>query len=231
VLTPRLKDHSNRGCGKHPWAGAKSLQIALKRVIDIGFSLGACLLLSPVFALIALLIKLDSRGPIIFAARRVGLGGRVFRMYKFRSMVPNAVEMLPRLEHLNQGGKYMIKIPNDPRVTRVGRILRRFSLDELPQLVNVLKGDMSLVGPRPQAPDEVALYKGEEKLRLTVPAGLTGLWQVTARDDPRFDLLVSLDLEYVRNWSLWLDLKIIAKTLRIVALGGVPRSGQTTTYY
>jgi lipopolysaccharide/colanic/teichoic acid biosynthesis glycosyltransferase len=120
---------------------------------------------------------------------------------------------------LNEGGKFMIKIPNDPRVTRVGKVLRKYSLDEIPQLWNVIRGDMSLVGPRPQAPNEVALYDERQRLRLSVPAGITGLWQVTARNDPCFDVWVAKDLEYIDNWSLRLDLAIMMKTLSVVLAG------------
>lgn len=133
-------------------------------------------------------------------------------MYKFRTMCVDAEARLPQLAHLNVGGDHLIRINNDPRVTRLGSFLRRTSLDELPQLVNVVKGEMSLVGPRPQSSDEVALYSDGQRQRLTVPPGMTGLWQVTARDDPRFDEWIRLDLEYVRDWSLGLDLKILLKT-------------------
>jgi lipopolysaccharide/colanic/teichoic acid biosynthesis glycosyltransferase len=133
-------------------------------------------------------------------------------MYKFRTMCVDAEARLPQLAHLNAGGSRLIRIDNDPRVTRLGSFLRRTSLDELPQLVNVVRGEMSLVGPRPQSPDEVALYSEHQRERLAVPPGMTGLWQVTARDDPRFDEWIRLDLQYIRQWSLGLDLKILLKT-------------------
>jgi len=133
-------------------------------------------------------------------------------MYKFRTMCADAEARLPQLAHLNVGGAHLIRIRNDPRVTRLGSFLRRTSLDELPQLVNVVKGEMSLVGPRPQSPDEVALYSEGQRERLTVPPGMTGLWQVTARDEPRFDEWVRLDLQYIQQWSLPLDFKILLKT-------------------
>lgn len=206
--------------------GKKSAQRALKRAIDIIVGAGACLIAIPLSVVIAALIKLDSKGPVIFAADRVGEGGRVFRLYKFRSMVPDAHEQLDQLTHLNQGGKYMIKIADDPRVTRVGGFLRKYSLDEIPQLWNVLRGDMSLVGPRPQSPGEVALYDDYQRRRLSVPAGITGWWQVTARDDPRFEVWAEKDLEYIDNWSIGLDLTIIFRTIGVILKGrdGAPKA-------
>lgn len=201
-----------------PFEG-KPVQRAVKRILDLVVSLVAGVMLLPVFALIALLIRLDSDGPIFFVSDRVGRGGRIFRLFKFRSMVAGAHDMLKDLAHLNEGGRYMIKIPNDPRITRLGGVLRKYSLDELPQLWNVIRGDMSLVGPRPQAPNEVALYTIEQRKRLDVPAGITGLWQVTARTTPSFEVWVAKDIEYIENWSLWLDLRIMIKTIKVVALG------------
>lgn len=141
-------------------------------------------------------------------------------------MVPDAHEQLDQLTHLNQGGKYMIKIADDPRVTRVGGFLRKYSLDEIPQLWNVLRGDMSLVGPRPQSPGEVALYDDYQRRRLSVPAGITGWWQVTARDDPRFEVWAEKDLEYIDNWSIGLDLTIIFRTIGVILKGrdGAPKA-------
>jgi lipopolysaccharide/colanic/teichoic acid biosynthesis glycosyltransferase len=179
--------------------------------------------LSPVLALLALGIRLDSPGPVLFIRPRVGRRGREFPMFKFRTMCADAEQLLPALAHLNRGGEQLIRIRNDPRVTRFGSLLRRTSLDELPQLINVLKGDMSLVGPRPQSPKEVARYSPEQRRRLEVRPGITGLWQITARDDPSFDQWVKLDLEYIDHWSLRLDLKILAKT-PVVILRTVNRS-------
>jgi lipopolysaccharide/colanic/teichoic acid biosynthesis glycosyltransferase len=201
-----------------PFEG-KPVQRAVKRIIDLVVSLVAGVVLLPVFVLIALLIRLDSDGPIFFVSDRVGRRGRIFRLFKFRSMVAGADDMLKDLADLNQGGQYMIKIPDDPRATRTGRVLRKYSLDELPQLWNVVRGDMSLVGPRPQAPNEVALYTMEQRRRLDVPAGITGLWQVTARTNPNFEVWVAKDIEYIEHWSLWLDLKIMIKTLKVAAVG------------
>jgi lipopolysaccharide/colanic/teichoic acid biosynthesis glycosyltransferase len=174
-------------------------------------------LLSPLLAIIWFGIRLDSRGAAIFKAQRVGKHGQVFTMYKFRTMCVDAEARLVQIAHLRQGGPYMIKIPSDPRVTRFGRFLRRTSLDELPQLWNVVKGEMSLVGPRPQAPDEVALYNSRQRCRLEVTPGITGLWQVTARDIPDFEEWIRLDLQYIAGWSLWLDFKILLRTFGEVA--------------
>jgi lipopolysaccharide/colanic/teichoic acid biosynthesis glycosyltransferase len=205
--------------GRGEDANRKTLHRSLKRLIDLGVGSIAALLSLPACAVIALLIKIDSSGPIIFPADRIGEGGKRFTLYKFRSMVADAHQKLDDLAHLNEGGKFMIKIPNDPRVTRVGRVLRKYSLDEIPQLWNVIRGDMSLVGPRPQAPDEVAHYDEKHCRRLSVPAGITGLWQVTARNDVRFEVWIAKDLEYIANWSVWLDLKIMLRTILVVLAG------------
>ncbi len=162
--------------------------------------------------LLAIGVRLDSRGPSLFVQPRIGRFGREFRMLKFRTMCVDAEERLASLSHLNRGGAHLIRISHDPRVTRFGAVLRRTSLDELPQLVNVLRGDMSLVGPRPQSPNEVALYTPEQRARLSARPGMTGLWQITARDDPSFEQWVKLDLEYIQRWSLALDLKILWRT-------------------
>jgi lipopolysaccharide/colanic/teichoic acid biosynthesis glycosyltransferase len=184
----------------------------VKRLFDVTLAALVLALAAPVMLVIAIAIRLDSPGPIFFVQSRVGLRGRQFRMLKFRSMCADAEQRLPALAHLNVGGDRLIRIQADPRVTRLGSFLRRASLDELPQLINVLKGDMSLVGPRPQSPREVALYSGREIRRLEVLPGMTGLWQITARDNPSFDEWIRLDLEYVDSWSLPLDLKILMRT-------------------
>jgi lipopolysaccharide/colanic/teichoic acid biosynthesis glycosyltransferase len=208
-----------------PWAAStervKALRVQrkLKRALDVVVSAAALTACAPLLLLIAVAIKLDSRGPILFDRTRVGMDGRLFTMHKFRTMTVDAEQRLADLEQENEGGARLIKIRHDPRITPVGRWLRRYSLDELPQLVNVIQGDMSLVGPRPQYPSEVALYTEHQRRRLAVPAGLTGLWQISARDCSDFDEWVRLDLEYVDNWSIWLDLKILAKTLGAVAHG------------
>jgi lipopolysaccharide/colanic/teichoic acid biosynthesis glycosyltransferase len=170
-------------------------------------------------ALAALLIKWDSPGPVLFPQVRVGRDGRLFTLYKFRSMVVGADETKDQLRDLNEATGPLFKIRADPRLTRVGRWLRRLSIDELPQLWNVLKGDMSLVGPRPPVPAEVKQYQPWHRKRLQVDPGVTGLSQVSGRSELTFDEMVMLDLFYAENWSLWLDFKIILRTIPTVILG------------
>jgi len=169
--------------------------------------------------LIALAIRLDSPGPVLFRQTRVGRGGRPFTLYKFRSMVAEAEMARASLAELNQADGPLFKIKDDPRCTRVGRILRRFSLDELPQFYNVLRGEMSLVGPRPALPEEVAQYQDWHKKRLEVTPGLTGLWQVRGRSELTFDEMMLLDIYYAENWSLGLDLRILLETIPKVLTG------------
>lgn len=188
----------------------------LKRAFDLVASGLALLLLSPVFALIALLIKLDDGGPVFFSQERVGRNGETFRMYKFRSMVVDAEARLAALQAQDQGNGVLFKMKNDPRVTRLGVILRKFSLDELPQIANVLLGDMSLVGPRPPLPREVMGYENHVRRRLFIKPGLTGMWQINGRSDLSWEESVRLDLYYVENWSLLGDLVIIWRTFRVL---------------
>ena len=190
---------------------------AVKRLVDLGLG-GLVIMLSvPVVLVVALAVKVSSRGPVLFRHRRIGTDGREFVVYKFRSMYRDADLRLSRLMSEHAGGDAIwFKLRADPRVTRVGRILRRFSLDELPQLLNVLRGEMSLVGPRPQVQHEVALYDDAIRRRLLVKPGLTGLWQVSGRSDLSFEDSVRLDLFYVENWSLSLDLAILARTVAAV---------------
>jgi exopolysaccharide biosynthesis polyprenyl glycosylphosphotransferase len=195
------------------------LSLFLKRVVDVAAATAALIVLSPLFAAIAALIKLDSSGPVLYRAPRAGRKGRLFRCYKFRTMVTNADELKDCLRHNNQRSGPFFKIADDPRVTRAGRFLRRYSLDEFPQLWNVLKGDMSLVGPRPHPLDDVAGYEIEHLARLDVTPGITGLWQVTARRDPSFQRGVELDREYIRTWSLQSDMRILLKTVCAVVQG------------
>jgi lipopolysaccharide/colanic/teichoic acid biosynthesis glycosyltransferase len=190
------------------------------RVVDSGFKrafdliVATCLLTLtvPILAAAAVAIRLDSHGSVIFRPRRVGCGGRLFTMYKLRTMFADAEARLAQLSDRNLGGERLIRIPDDPRITRVGRLLRSMSIDELPQLLNVIRGEMSLVGPRPQAPNEVALYSETERLRLSVRPGITGLWQVRARQSNDFADWVRYDREYIEGWSLWLDLGIVLRT-------------------
>ncbi len=201
-------------CGVVPEIG-----LVLKRSLDVVFSALTLLLLSPFFLVIGIMIKLDSRGPIFYRSERIGKKGRVFRCYKFRTMVSDAEKKLASVIHMNERDGVLFKIANDPRITRVGRILRKYSLDELPQFFNVLRGEMSIVGPRPPIASEVEEYKLSHLRRLNVTPGITGLWQVQGRRDPSFDSYVSLDLTYIENWSIWLDLKIIIRTVGVVLSG------------
>lgn len=189
------------------------------RIFDIIGSLFLIGLLAPIFLLITLAIRLDSPGPILYRQTRCGLNGRRFTLYKFRSMVQDAEERKRDLINFNLMRGPVFKMKNDPRITRVGRILRRLSLDELPQLFNVLKGDMSFVGPRPPLPEEVKQYEGWQRRRLSMKPGITGLWQVSGRNEIDFQDWIKLDLEYIDNWSLWLDFKIILKTIPAVLSG------------
>lgn len=191
----------------------------LKRAIDISGSALAILFAWPIFLAIAVAIKFDSPGPVLYRAQRTGRKGRSFVCYKFRTMCSDADKLKKDLEHKNERSGILFKISNDPRITRIGRILRKYSLDELPQLINVLRGEMSLVGPRPPLASEVEQYDISHLRRLDVLPGMTGLWQVEARQDPSFDSYISLDTAYVENWSLWLDLKILARTVGVVVSG------------
>ncbi len=204
--------------GGIPLIGVKDSAISsgafsLKRVMDVLLTLVLSLLMLIPLAIIALLIKLTSPGPVIFEQSRVGRGGKIFTAYKFRTMRVGADEEKAQLAHLNEATGPLFKIRNDPRMTRVGKWLRRTSLDELPQLLNVLHGDMSLVGPRPPLPNEVAQYEEWHKRRLDVAPGVTGLWQVSGRSELTFDEMVMLDLYYIENWSPWLDMWILLKTI------------------
>ncbi len=191
----------------------------MKRMLDIALSSLALFVLSPIMLVIALAVRFGSPGPIFYKAARIGRKGRTFSCFKFRTMVVNADKLKADLEHMNEREGVLFKIVNDPRITRVGRVLRKYSLDELPQFYNVLRGDMSLVGPRPPIASEVEQYDLAHLRRLDVLPGITGLWQVEARQDPSFDSYISLDTAYVENWSFWLDLKILARTVGVVFSG------------
>ena len=185
----------------------------MKRAMDLVLVVLLLFPASVVMAIVAVAIKLDSRGPVIYASERIGRGGKPFTMFKFRSMVVGAEAGKDDLLHLNEVEGPVFKVRDDPRVTRVGRYIRRLSLDELPQLFNVLIGDMSLVGPRPPLASEVADYQPWQMQRLTVIGGLTGLWQISGRSDLDFDDLCRLDIEYIETWSLLLDVQILLKTI------------------
>jgi exopolysaccharide biosynthesis polyprenyl glycosylphosphotransferase len=193
--------------------------LLLKRTVDAVSAAAALAFVAPLLAIIALVIKLESPGPVLYQAQRVGLKGRRFRCYKFRTMDAGADKQKEHLRALNQRQGPFFKMADDPRITRVGRFLRRYSLDELPQLWNVVRGEMSLVGPRPHPLDDFERYDLGDLQRLDVPPGLTGLWQVTARRDPSFERGLALDLEYIRSWTLWRDFRILYKTVSVVLHG------------
>lgn len=193
-----------------------AIQLFTKRIIDIVVASTGLLLTLPVFAITALLIRITSKGPVFFRQTRCGLNGRNFTMYKFRTMCHDAEIKLMDVTHLNRMSGPVFKAADDPRITRVGRLLRKLSIDELPQLWNVLKGDMSLVGPRPPIPDEVEKYERWQRRRLSMRPGITCLWQVSGRNIVDFDEWMQLDLKYIDNWSLWLDVKLMLKTLPAV---------------
>lgn len=194
-----------------------NLYLFIKRSIDIICSLAGIIVLSPVFLIVAVLIKIeDPKGSIFFCQERNGQHPNTFKMYKFRSMVHNAEELLKDLQHKNEQTGPAFKMTDDPRITKVGKFIRKTSLDELPQLFNVLKGDMSLVGPRPPIPREVEQYNSYQKQRLLVKPGLTCIWQVSGRNNIGFDEWVEMDLEYIKNRNLLLDIKLILKTVKVL---------------
>lgn len=229
VLAPALTDVAGPRIHTRPVAGLPLIHVEapefrgarklVKGFVDRSISLLALTLAMPVLVLIALAIKLDSRGPVIFKQVRVGQGGREFHVYKFRTMVVDADALLAKLAISNETDGLMFKMRDDPRITRVGKMLRKYSLDELPQLANVLFGHMSLVGPRPPLPSEVARYDGDVARRLLVKPGMTGLWQVSGRSDLSWEDGIRLDLYYVENWSLAADLTILWKTFGAVMHG------------
>ena len=195
------------------------VELIFKRVLDLALSSAALIILSPILLAIAIAVKIDSPGPILYASERIGKKARVFRCFKFRTMVRDADRRRAEIMHMNERQGILFKISDDPRITRVGRILRKYSLDELPQFLNVLRGDMSVVGPRPPIASEVRQYNLSHLRRLDVTPGITGLWQVQARQDPSFDSYISLDVAYIENWSVWLDIKIILRTVGVVFAG------------
>ena len=229
LLTPELTDVAGPRINVRPLGALSLLQVSepkfsgasrfLKGATDRVLAAAHLLLISPILVVIAVAIKLGDGGPVFFRQTRSGIDGAPFSLIKFRSMVPTAERQLIDLTDRNEAGGVLFKIHQDPRVTRVGGILRRFSLDELPQLWNVLIGEMSLVGPRPPLPSEVELYAEDARRRLLVKPGLTGLWQVSGRSDLTWEESVRLDLYYVENWSLVLDLTIMARTLGAVVAG------------
>ncbi len=203
------------------WNSTIMIARAMKRGLDLGGSIGALIAFSPIFAITALLIKLEDRGPVFFRQNRVGAGGRLFGMWKFRSMVVNADQIKDQLLAVNQHGESGVtfKMKDDPRITKVGKWIRKLSIDEFPQFYNVLCGDMSLVGPRPPLPREVAEYKASHLRRLRVKPGITCLWQIGGRSEIDFEGQVRLDLQYIRSSSVSFDFLILLKTLPAVLFG------------
>jgi exopolysaccharide biosynthesis polyprenyl glycosylphosphotransferase len=195
------------------------LGLAAKRLLDVMLAALALVVLAPALLLIAAAVWVEDRGPVLFRQTRVGLHGRLFRVVKFRTMVTDAEERLADLVSQNEITGHAFKLADDPRITRTGKVLRRTSLDELPQFWNVLRGQMSIVGPRPPLPGEVADYDLWHRRRLSMKPGITGLWQVSARLEAEFDRWVELDLAYIDRWSLWLDLKIMVKTVPAMMSG------------
>jgi exopolysaccharide biosynthesis polyprenyl glycosylphosphotransferase len=200
-------------------ARQRPFSLLIKRAMDVLLATAASILLLPLMLAIAIAIKLQSPGPVFYLSKRIGHKGRAFTCYKFRTMVENAAAMQDKLTHLNERSGVLFKISNDPRITPVGAILRKYSLDELPQLWNVFCGDMSVVGPRPSLGSEVAQYEAGHLRRLDAVPGITGLWQVEARQDPSFENYVSLDSKYIDDWSLRLDLRILLQTVNAVIRG------------
>lgn len=193
-----------------------SLYEVIKRLIDVVCSFMGVIVLSPLFIIISIIIKTTSKGPVFFSQKRVGKNGKEFDMYKFRSMVVNAEELKEKLAAQNEMSGPMFKMKDDPRVTRVGKFIRKTSIDELPQLWNVLKGDMSLVGPRPSLPKEVAQFEEWMYRRLEVKPGLTCYWQVSGRNNIDFEEWMKLDIKYVDERSTWIDIKLIFKTVGVL---------------
>jgi lipopolysaccharide/colanic/teichoic acid biosynthesis glycosyltransferase len=220
VRWARRRDLVQAALGRIVWRLRTGLAPHLKRAFDLGAAATLLVALAPLFALIAMAIKLEDGGPVFFRQRRVGRWGRRFRMYKFRSMVPNAEALQAGLMARNEmSDGILFKIRNDPRMTRVGRVLRRASLDELPQLLNVVRGEMSLVGPRPPLPSEVARYNAAQRRRLAATPGITCLWQISGRNDIDFSGQVRLDVEYIERRTLRLDLAILLRTIPAVLSG------------
>jgi lipopolysaccharide/colanic/teichoic acid biosynthesis glycosyltransferase len=210
-----IRNAATKGAVRHE----TTLASLLKRTLDIAFSSLVLLVVSPLLLAIAILIKLDSPGSVFYSSERVGKKGRIFRCFKFRTMVRDAEKRRADVMHMNERDGVLFKISNDPRVTALGRFLRKYSLDEVPQFLNVLLGDMSVVGPRPPLASEVKEYKLSHLRRLDVTPGITGLWQVQARQDPSFDSYISLDLAYIEKQNMWLDVKIILRTVGVMLAG------------
>lgn len=197
----------------------KRFELGIKRIFDILFSLLLFIILSPLLAFIMIWIKVDSEGEVIFKQKRAGIKGKEFTIYKFRTMVKNADKMFNKEINREELCNFIFQEKDDPRITNSGRFLRKTSLDELPQLINIIKGDMSLIGPRPEIPDIANLYTKEESIRLLVRPGVSGLAQVNGRGDLELSETIRYDIEYIKNFSLFLDLKVFLKTIKVVLLG------------
>jgi exopolysaccharide biosynthesis polyprenyl glycosylphosphotransferase len=224
AIDPALRHARVEFIGAYPTLTVRRYTISqlgslVKRGIDILVSASLLILFLPLFVVLAILIKLDSPGPVFFGSDRIGRRGHSFTCWKFRTMVRDAEAMLERIQHLNERDRILFKISKDPRVTRLGAILRKYSIDELPQFFNVLVGDMSLVGPRPPLPGEFARYELDHLKRFQVSPGITGLWQVKARQNPSFSTYIRYDNFYVDHWSIGLDLRILAETVKVVLEG------------
>jgi exopolysaccharide biosynthesis polyprenyl glycosylphosphotransferase len=229
LVAPALTDVAGPRITMRPLAGLPLIHVdapelsgvrhVAKSLMDRTLALGGLLMLLPALVVVAVAVRVTSRGPVLFRQERVGKNGETFRMLKFRSMYRDAESRLIDLVHLNEAGGALFKIRNDPRVTPVGRFIRKWSLDELPQLWNVVRGDMSLVGPRPPLPAEVARYESDVHRRLLVKPGITGRWQISGRSDLSWEEAVRHDLFYVENWSLAMDLSILFQTVRAVVKG------------
>ena len=219
IAKAQLEEFQGRPLLTFTTTSTNTLALGLKRLLDLSAGLALLLLLGLPGLAIALAIKLDSEGPVLFSQVRSGLHGRQFRMHKFRSMVADAESRRDQLESVNEMDGPVFKIRDDPRITRVGRLLRRTSLDELPQVLNIIKGDMSLVGPRPPIPAEVERYQRWQRRRLSMKPGITCLWQVSGRNQVDFEEWMRLDLRYIDSWSLWLDFKILILTIPAVLTG------------
>lgn len=218
-FTNSLSPHTKNGFILFSSKHSKTHTVKLKRLYDLFLSMMAAIALSPVLLMTAILIKASSKGPVLYKQKRIGLHGREFTMYKFRSMVVNADKLQKELTHLNKRSGPTFKIDKDPRITPIGHIIRKHSIDELPQLINIITGDMSIVGPRPPLKQEFDTYATWQKRRLSITPGLTCYWQILKNKNIDFSHWVNLDLQYIDNWSIWQDFLIITKTIPEVIFG------------
>lgn len=209
-------DKLQKACNCEVKVQKSTAYFVVKRLADLILSILGIILMSPIMLITAIAIKIESEGPVIFSQQRVGKDGKLFKMYKFRSMVPEAEQLKEKLMDQNEMSGPMFKITNDPRITRVGKFIRKTSIDELPQLINVIKGDMSLVGPRPNLPNEVEKFSDYHKLKLLAKPGLTCYWQVMGRSSIGFEEWMKLDIKYIEERNLWVDTKLIFRTFFVL---------------